>query len=73
MVAVAPPRYWHPKRPPYPFYGPEDYLGWGTAEEEAAEHDQMIARWRRVHAGLSLRDRIRHFFSHSGCYVVENL
>ncbi|UTC28055.1 hypothetical protein GURKE_00230 [Brevundimonas phage vB_BpoS-Gurke] len=73
MDAVAPPRYWHPKRPPSPFYAPDDYHGWGTPEEEEADLNRTIRRWRQVHAGLSLRDRIRHFFSHSGCFVVENL
>lgn len=66
-------RYWHPKRPPEPFYGPDDYVGWGTVEAEQAAHDQLISRWRAVHKYLTWRDRVRHFFSARGCYVVENV
>lgn len=60
---------WHDKHPPEPFYGPDDYVGWGTVEEEQEEHNLRIEQWMKTHRSMVFKERIAHFFSVGGCFV----
>lgn len=61
--------FWHSKRPLEPFFGPDDYTGWGTVQEEMDAHSRIIHEWHAIHKQLSLWDRVKHFFSSEGCFV----
>lgn len=60
---------WHNKHPPEPFYGPEDYNGWGTVEEEQEAHELSIERWMQIHKSMTFGERLVHLFSDGGCFV----
>lgn len=60
---------WHNKHQPEPFYGPDDYSGWGSVEEEQEAHNQFVERWIWVHKNMTFKERVVHFFSRNGCFV----
>lgn len=62
--------WWHSKRPLEPFFGPDDYVGWGTVQQEMDAHARIIKEWHTIQKQLSLWDRIRHFFCSGGCFVT---
>lgn len=62
--------FWHVKKPLEPFFGPDDYVGWGTVQQEMDAHRRVIDDWHSVHKQLSFWDRIRHFFCDGGCFVT---
>lgn len=57
------------KRPPKPFYGPEDYYPGMDVAFYSQEIDDEIRLWHSDYRKLSLLDKIRLSFSDQGCVV----
>ena len=60
---------WMDKRPPLPFYGPEDYHEGMDVDEAVADAEEAIDTWEKKYRKLSLFNKIRLALSTSGCRV----
>ncbi len=60
---------WIYKKPPKPFFGPDDYFADMNVNEEIQNTNERIAEWHEVYRNLSLWNKIRLAFSERGILV----
>jgi hypothetical protein len=58
------------RKPPEPFYGPDDYYDGMDVEQATKENEEAIALWWKQYKSLSTSDKIRLWLSDSGCEVT---
>lgn len=60
---------WISKKPPEPFFGPDDFYHGMDVDEEIQNTNERIAEWHKSYDSLKLWDKIRLAFSLEGIMV----